>query len=339
MIKKITNQGDHKCEGFTIIESMVVIFVFAIILGAVLTSITMIYRTQSYSLEQSLAIDEARRGIDIMAKEIRKATYGDNGAHPIEKGAGKEFVFYSDVDNDGAAERVRYYLAMVQSGLEVKECVAMSSGASCSVSFPNFFTGNLKTAKVKVSTEGNYNHSTTRYSEFFVDGIEFGNPGICYNDCTQCAGAWEGTQTFDVTASAAADYSLQFTMDSRTQVTSGVCAWQEPGHAMKARFELSWTSEIPEMGYELRKGVIEPVGDPVTYPLDQEQSVVITSYVRNAPPIFSYYDSSGNQITTDPSILGETKMMRLFMVVNINPARAPEDYDLEQYIQLRNLKD
>ena len=108
---------------------------------------------------------------------------------------------------------------------------------------------------------------------------------------------------------------------------------------MKALFELSWTEEIPDSGNELRKDVTKPVGVPVTYPASGAVTTIITSHIRNAPPIFSYFDKSGNQIMSDPSILRDTKMMKLFMVVNINPNRAPDDYDLEQYVQLRNLKD
>ena len=108
---------------------------------------------------------------------------------------------------------------------------------------------------------------------------------------------------------------------------------------MKARFEFSWTEEIPESGDELRRGVTEPAGNPPTYSDEDEVSRVITSYIRNAPPIFTYYDASGDQITDDPSMIVDTKMMRLFMVINVDENRAPGDYDLEQFVQLRNLKE
>lgn len=320
--------------GFTIIESVVVVFIFTLILGSILAAIRMIYRTQSYSLEQSVAVDEARRGVEIMAQEIRKARYGDNGAYPIERGAGKEFVFYSDIDGDGVTERVRYYLATVQSGMQSNECITYVRDGACEVFFTDFLQGTLKSAQLRVVTEGYYGH-WSRYAELFVDNSKIMD--ICASGCSQCAGVWQGTQTVDVTM-AAADNSLRIKMDSTNNVKN-LCSWQNPNHAMKASFELSWVEEIPESGNELRKGVTEPSGSPVSYPADQELSTIITSYVRNAPPIFTYYDDKGDQITSDPSILRDTKMMKLFMVININPARAPEDYDLEQYVQLRNVKE
>jgi len=319
--------------GYTLIEMIVAIFVFTLIFGAIMSSIVMIYRTEGYSTDQAIAVNEARRGVDIMTEEIRKARYGVDGSFPIEKGAGKEFIFFSDIDNDGDAERVRYYLATVSSGTDTKSCVTTVRGGSCGVTFSNFLAGTLKSAQLVVSTEGYYG-VTSRYSELYADSANIAT--MCASGCTQCAGAWQGTQTFDVT-SRAADGTLQLLMDSNNSVRN-LCPWQTPNHAMEATFELSWVEEIPELGNELRKGVTQPSGSPATYPADNEEATVITTYVRNAPPIFTYYDKNGDQITSDPSILTDTKMMRLFMVINVDVNRAPGDYELEQYVQLRNLK-
>lgn len=321
-------------RGFTIIEMLVAIAVFTLMFGAIMSSIAAIYRTQGYTMQQSLAIGEARRGIDIMAKEVREARYGDNGAYPIEKGAGKEFIFYGDVDNDGRAERVRYYLAMVNSETLAGQCWSGSQGGACSVNFSNFLTGTLKSATVRVSTEGYYG-TTGRYSEFYIDGVKFGN--ICQGSCAQCAAAWQGTQTYDVGA-AAADDSLQFQLDGTSNVKAD-CQWVNPNHSIKAMFEFSFTEEIPNAGNEFRRGVTEPSGSPATYPADQEKSAIITSYVRNAPPIFTYYDKNGSQLTDDPAILRDTKIVKLHMIVDVNPERTPYSYDLEQWVQIRNLKE
>lgn len=321
-------------RGFTLIEMIVAIFVFSLIFGGMMAAITMIYRVEGYSTDQAIAVNEARRGVDIMAKEVREACYGDDGSYPIEKGGGKEFIFYSDIDSDGTAERVRYYLATINTGMETKSCSTTVKGGSCNVIFSNFLSGTLKSAQLRVSTEGFYGFSS-RYSEFYIDGGKVAN--ICQGDCTQCAGIWQGTQTFDVT-SYAADGTLQLAMDSTTSVKNS-CPWQVANHSIMANFELSWVEEIPESGNELRKGVIEPSGSPLVYLDSNEQSSIITTYVRNAPPIFTYYDADGNQITSDPSILTDTKMMKFFMVINVDPNRAPGDYELEQYVQLRNLKE
>jgi prepilin-type N-terminal cleavage/methylation domain-containing protein len=329
------NNRKHIQSGFTIIETLTAIAVFTLMMATASAAIVTFYRSQSYAMEQAIAIDEARRSVDIMAKEVRQARYADSGAYPIEKGAGKEFIFYSDVDNDGQAERVRYYLATVNSGTQTKEGHSHSDGGAGNVTFDNFLSGTLKSAQVRVSTEGYYG-TTSRYAALRADGQELtGN--MCQNGCTECAGAWQGTQTFDVTA-AAADNSIQFTLDGTNSVKAH-CGWIDPDHSIKVKFEFFFTEEISNVGNELRRGVIEPSGRPVSYPAAQEQSKIITSYVRSAPPIFTYYDKDGNQITDDPSILRDTKMVRLYMTINVNPARAPNDYNLEQMVNIRSLRE
>lgn len=333
MARVIINNNFGLRDGFTLIETIVAIFVFTLMIGSVAAAIVMLYRTGGYITDQAIAIDEARRGVDTMVEEIRKARYGEDGSYPIELAASKEFVFYSDIDKDGEVEKVRYYLAMINTGNNSSSCVTTARGGSCSVVFSGFLTGTLKSATVVVSTEGYYGNSS-RFADLYADGTKIDT--LCDSGCTQCAGSWQGTQTYDVT-SYAQDGAIQLMMDSSDNVKN-VCSWQTPNHAMEATFAFSWVEEIPNSGDELRKDVIKPTGSPVGYSDANAISSVITQYVRNAPPIFTYYDDNGQQITSDPSILTETKMMRLFMVINVDVNRAPDDYDLEQYVQIRNLK-
>lgn len=321
-------------EGFTIIEALVAIAIFTLLSGAVAGFIVMLYRTQGYAVAQSAAIDEARKGVEAMAREIRQACFADNGAYPIEKGAGKEIVFFSDTDGNGSAERVRYFLAATNSGAANYQCVSTISGGSCSAAATGFLTGELKSAQVRVSIEGDLG-SGSEYAEFFVDGIKIDN--ICQSGCTDCAGAWQGTQTYDVT-SAALDGAVQFLVDSTSAVGTS-CNWQTWHHSIKAFFEFSWVEEIPNADNQLKKGIIRASGSPPEYYADQEEITVVSFYVRNAPPIFTYYDENGGQITESSAILQDTKMMKLDMIVDVNPLRSPASYELEQWVQIRNLKE
>lgn len=189
-------------KSFTLIETLITIAIFSILVGAVSSSIVMLYRTHGYSFQQSSAIDEARRGIETMVKEIREAKSGDDGSYIIGKADDFEFIFYSDIDKDEATERVRY----------------------------------------------------------FIDGSDF------------------------------------------------------------------------------KKGVIEPVGFPVSYPLEAETVSFLSRYVRNLPPIFHYYDGDGFEIVELPARLKDTKLMKVYLTVNVDPSRAPSDYTLQSSVQIRNLK-
>jgi type II secretory pathway pseudopilin PulG len=322
-------------KSFTLVETLIVIFIFGLAMAAVLGFILILYKTHGYQMEQSLAISEARRGIETMAKEIREAREGENGAYPIEYAGDKEFIFYSDIDNDGKTERVRYFLGQVINQNLTQECFTSSAGGSCNVSFSGFLTGTLKSAKVSVSVEGDLG-SNNEYVDIYLDGQKIGT--LCQTGCTDCAGTWQGTQVFDV-FNQAQDGILNFTADASFRVNCGTgepkCNWGGY-HTMKAKFELEISQEI--QGTELKKGVIKPTGSPPTYPQDQEKISVITSYVRNSPPIFEYFDQNGQKITFYPARLTDTKLMKVFLVVNVDPNRPPTEYQLESFVQLRNLK-
>lgn len=200
--KICAKQNDCLMRGFTLIETIMTVVVFAMISGVISGLIVMGYRTRSYALEQSLAINEARKGVETMVKEIREARSGDDGSYIIEKPEDYQFIFYSDIDKDASAERVRY----------------------------------------------------------FIQGTDF------------------------------------------------------------------------------KKGVINPTGSPVAYPSDKEEIFILSQYVRNQPPIFHYYDDNGNEITQLPARLKDTKLMKVYLVINVNPNRPPQDLILESAVQIRNLK-
>ena len=318
-------------RGFTLIETIVVIAVFTLIMGALFGSILMLYRTHDYTWQQSMAIEEAKRGIETMVKEIRAARTGEDGSYPIEKAEDKEFIFYSDIDGDGKVERVRYFLGTANSGNQTQECQSLVRGGTCSVSFSNFLQGRLISAKVKVSVDGDFGASS-EYAEIFADGAKFGE--VCRSNCSDCPGSWQGTTVFDVT-NQASDNFISFLADATYRVDP-FCP-----HSMKAKFEFSWSEDLPNLSHQFKKGVIKPVIDSsgkISYPSDQEEIIVLSSYVRNSPPIFEYFDAQGNKIENLPARLIDTKLMKVYLVVNVDPNRPPQDFELESYVQIRNLK-
>jgi len=322
-------------KGFTLIETLVTVIIFSLVMAVTVGFIAILYRTHSYTWQQSLAINEARRGIDIMVKEIREARTGDDGSYPIEIAQDKEFVFFSDIDEDGETERVRYFLGTVNSGVLAEECVTFSDGGSCSVSFNNFFTGNLVSAELEISVEGDFGWDNLEYAEVYVDGQLMET--VCEQGCNDCAGDWQGNIVFDVTDKAV-DNNIQILTDSNWRVND-FCDWQDPNHAMKVRAELRWTESLTQGETDFKKGVISPTGSPPQYLSSQEEITILSSYVRNSPPIFKYYDAEGSLIQSYPSRLIDTKMIKVFLVIDVNEERSPFSYELESAAQLRNLKD
>jgi type II secretory pathway pseudopilin PulG len=208
MLRRFARRSGIWMSGFTLIESIVTIAIFFVLILVVTNFIYMLYRTQGYTFEQSQAINEARKGIETMVKEIREAQMAENGAYVIEKADDYEFIFYSDVDKDLAVEKIRY----------------------------------------------------------FIDGSDF------------------------------------------------------------------------------KKGVTEPtpvnqLSDlPAKYYPNDEKISVLSRFARNAPPVFHYYDGNGSELPA-PARKRDSKLMKVYLVINVNPSRAPDDFVLESEVQIRNIKD
>ena len=318
-----------KHKGLTLIETLVALVIFTISIAAVVGFAFYIYRSYNYTFSQARAINEARKGIQTMVKELREAKMGDDGSYILEKAEDYEIVFYSDIDKDNKTERIRYFI--YDSKSQSKNCVSYFSGGSCSVDFLNF-SSSVDSAKVNVCVEGDLN-GLNEYVDIYADGEYLGR--ICQTGCGQCQGVWQGCTDFDVT-SLASDGSISFTADSSSQVGS-FCDWQEENHSIKAKFDFSWTEKSTGKEVSLKKGVIEPTGSPISYPQDQEKIYTISRYIRNTLPVFRYFDGEGNELSS-PVRLEDTKLVKIHLIVNVDPNRPPDDFDLESSVQIRNLK-
>jgi len=322
-------------KGFTLIETLIAVAILVLLMGIISGSIVLLYKSQSFAWQQSLALDEARMGIKTMVREIREARFGDDGSYPIEKADDKEFIFYADIDKDGETEKVRYFIGAAETGSQTQECVSFADGGSCNITFTDFFQGTPVSAQIKVSVEGDFGWDGQEYADVYADGSSLSR--VCNTGCSDCPGIWQGDVIFDITDHAVDNY-LDILIDSNYRVND-ICNWQNPNHSMKVKVELNWEEDNPELDHLFKKGITNPTTSPISYPTESEEVTIISSYVRNTPPIFKYYNADGNEITEHPIRLSDTKVMKVHLVVNVNPNHQPGDVELESYIQLRNLKE
>lgn len=96
--------------GFTLIETIVVVSITALVLITIGSLISYFYKTNAYALEQSTAVGQARRGVEDAMLFLREASYGSDGAYPIKSAATSSLTFYANTDDDPAVERVTYSL-------------------------------------------------------------------------------------------------------------------------------------------------------------------------------------------------------------------------------------
>lgn len=99
-------------------EMLVVITTFSLVVVAVATSITMFYRANMSTVEQSFQVNSARRGVKLLVRDIREAIYSDEGSYPVVAIATSSFSFYSDFDRDASVELTRYFMngTLLQKG-------------------------------------------------------------------------------------------------------------------------------------------------------------------------------------------------------------------------------
>lgn len=98
-------------KAFTLAETVVVTAILGTVTLALTSMIWFFYRSNAYLLEQTSAVDSSNRGLNIAYKDIREASYGEDGAYPIAVAATSTMTFYSDIDKDGPVEKVRLYLS------------------------------------------------------------------------------------------------------------------------------------------------------------------------------------------------------------------------------------
>lgn len=326
-------------RGFTLLEALIAIAIFGIITTAVFSSIVYLYKTHEKDLQSIQAVTEARRGIEVMLREIRAIDVGEDGSYPVEKASANEFIFYSDIDRDGQTEKVRYFLGVENDGQLEDQCVSFSDGGSCSVNFSDFFDGTLEEAQLQVGIEGDLGWGNYESAECFVDGVKMSN--LCYDwgECSDCAAEWQDVNVFDV-LEYAYDNEIDVLVDSSYGVND-FCDWQEKNHSIMANIKFSWVSSGTNEERNFKKGVIHPVAG--TYPSDQEKISIISHYVENASSedqdyIFKYFDEDGLEIGNPVDRINRTQLMEISLLIDRFPDSPPEYYRLQTSSQLRNLR-
>ncbi|MCC6934118.1 MAG: type II secretion system protein [Candidatus Yanofskybacteria bacterium] len=114
----------NRTSGFTLIELLIGIALTTLALGFV-TLFTLDISGFGTDLNTRL---ETERELDMtlraMISEIRSMGPGENGAYPVATATGTTLTFFSDIDNDGSFEQVRYFL----DGTTLKKGITEATG-------------------------------------------------------------------------------------------------------------------------------------------------------------------------------------------------------------------
>lgn len=126
-----------KNDGFTLVEILIVIGITLMISYILFAFISTSFKSIRFVSEQETATQNARRGLEYISKEVRGANSSEQGNYPLSRVDEYDFIFYSDVDDDGQTERVRY----IRSGTNLYRVVT-EPGAL------NDYSGNIGTTTI-----------------------------------------------------------------------------------------------------------------------------------------------------------------------------------------------
>jgi prepilin-type N-terminal cleavage/methylation domain-containing protein len=154
MLTNIFNKNIKKDKGFTIIELLVTMAIFTLILGAITLFARDIFYYNNIFSGGLTSYDQARKILQPISSEIRSASSSSLGSYPIEKTGDIEFIFFSDVNNDGLKERIRYFL----SDTDLKRGVIIPSGTPL-----QYLTSN---EKISIIIQGIRNGATPIFTYF-----------------------------------------------------------------------------------------------------------------------------------------------------------------------------
>lgn len=111
-------------KGFSVIETLVAITIFAIATIAIMTFVVQNYQFLRRINEQVEAQNYARKAVKTIIKELRDANVADTGAYTIESASSTSLIFFANIDSSSDRERIRYFL----EGSNLKKGVIKPSG-------------------------------------------------------------------------------------------------------------------------------------------------------------------------------------------------------------------
>ena len=96
-------------------------------------------------------------------------------------------------------------------------------------------------------------------------------------------------------------------------------------------------------GAIIKKGVIKPSGDPLTYnPADETVSDLVHDVINGAAPVFDYYDANYEGTTqplAEPIDASSVRLIKITIMIDKDPSASPGSMTLTTQISMRNLKD
>ncbi|HVS79581.1 MAG TPA: prepilin-type N-terminal cleavage/methylation domain-containing protein [Candidatus Paceibacterota bacterium] len=145
--------------GFTLAELVIAIAILVVVGLAVSTFQKDVF-SLAFNFQGNLDFQlGARAMLKSFTSEAREASPSSVGSYPIEEASTSEFIFYSDMYNDGKKERIRYFL----SGTDFKKGITIPTGSPLSYNIATEKTSTLL-SNVSNGTSSIFEYYDTNYT-------------------------------------------------------------------------------------------------------------------------------------------------------------------------------
>ncbi len=115
----------HNSRGVTLVELVVAIGIFALLSLGAAEIIIIGFRSNAAIWEHLEVQRDARRAVQQVVNVVRQAETSSVGAYPVAGAGANELIVYSNIDNNGYRERVRFFL----DGTTLKKGIITPSGS------------------------------------------------------------------------------------------------------------------------------------------------------------------------------------------------------------------
>lgn len=97
--------------GFSLIEILVSMGIFIFLIAMAGDFVITGFKSISFGSEQETAIQNARKALESVGRDLREAKTSDRGDYALLTAEEQNLIWFGDVDNDNNAEQIRYYLS------------------------------------------------------------------------------------------------------------------------------------------------------------------------------------------------------------------------------------
>ncbi|HLC95023.1 MAG TPA: type II secretion system protein, partial [Patescibacteria group bacterium] len=117
--------NSHIHHGFSVIETIILIAILGIMLVVIVSFENDMFSLNAYIRDSLDSQQQSKQFLVTFVDEIRSASSSNTGTYPIAEATDASFMFYSDIDNNGTKERIRYFL----DGSTLKKSILSPTGS------------------------------------------------------------------------------------------------------------------------------------------------------------------------------------------------------------------